>query len=112
MTGSAFTSPLFLCRILKSYLTDVNRVWHTSLEELQQYQSKMLRRMVEYAYTVPLYHEKYKKEGVRPGDIRGTRDAHKIPYVTKKDFRGQTADMLLPVGADPVSYTHLTLPTN
>ena len=98
MTGSAFTSPLFLCRILKSYLTDVNRVWHTSLEELQQYQSKMLRRMVEYAYTVPLYHEKYKKEGVHPRDIKGIEDIHKLPLISKDDVRSHYPDGIVPVG--------------
>ncbi|MEM4258289.1 MAG: hypothetical protein QXL17_03955 [Candidatus Thermoplasmatota archaeon] len=98
-------NPLFLGRLAKSYLFDVNRVWRCTPAELQRYQDKMLRQVVRFAYTVPLYHEKYRQAGIHPQDIRGVNDIHKLPLVSKKDFRGKTAEVLLPKGADPKNYS-------
>jgi phenylacetate-CoA ligase len=57
--------------------------------------------MVRYAYTVPLYHEKYKKFGVHPSDISSVKDITKLPFITKDDFRSHFPDGLLPVGSNP-----------
>ena len=84
---NTFYSPIFLSKVIKSYLIDVNRLNRLSNEQLRRYQDKRLRKMVKFAYTVPIYHDKYKKAGIHPDDIRGIKDIKKIPTVSKYDFK-------------------------
>ncbi|MFH1100760.1 MAG: hypothetical protein V1726_01825 [Methanobacteriota archaeon] len=98
-------NPLFLGGLIRSYLFDVNRVWRSTEQGLNNYQDKALRRLVRYAYTVPLYHTKYRDAGVHPQDIHGIADIQKLPIITKKDFRGSTQEQLLPQGVDPQKYS-------
>jgi len=98
-------NPILLGKIARSYLFDINRIWKYNEEEIRKYQDKQLRKIVEYAYTVPLYHKKYRDAGIHPKDIRGIKDIEKLPFVTKKDFRGKTAEMLLPEGANIKNYS-------
>jgi phenylacetate-CoA ligase len=84
---NSFNNPFFLLKVLKSYLVDINRLRRLSDEKLRKYQDKRLRKMVRYAYTAPLYHDKYKKEGIHPDDIRGIKDIKKLPMVSKHDFK-------------------------
>jgi len=95
-----FTNPIFLLRIAKSYLSDVDRIWHIDSKKLKQYQDKAFRRIVKYAYTVPLYHEKYKKAGIHPNDIKGIGDIEKLPFITKDDLRENYPDRIIPKGFD------------
>lgn len=105
-----FMNPVFLFRLMKSYLQDVNRVWYTSLQDLRKYQDKQLRNMVRYAYTVPLYHQKYKEAGVHPNDIKEVKDLHKLPFITKNDLRSSFPNGLLPPQA--ASEIHFQLSTS
>jgi len=98
-------NPVLLGKIAKSYLFDINRIWKQNEEQIKKYQDKSFRNIVKYAYTVPVYHKKYKEAGVHPRDIRGTKDIDKIPYVTKKDFRGKSAEMMLPSGVNTKKYS-------
>lgn len=84
---SSFNNPVFLSKVLKSYLFDINRLRQLSDDELRRFQDKRLRKMVKFAYTVPLYHDKYKKAGVKPEDITGIKDITKLPTVSKYDFK-------------------------
>lgn len=47
----------------------------------------MLRNMVKYAFTVPVYREKYLAENIRPTDIQTLADLPKLPLITKDDLR-------------------------
>ncbi|MHA2431519.1 MAG: phenylacetate--CoA ligase family protein [Promethearchaeota archaeon] len=96
---NALLHPIILSKMTHSYLFDINRAWKYTKEDLTKYQSKKLRQIVRYAYTVPLYHEKYKKAKVHPDDIKNIKDIEKLPYVSKKDFRGKENKYLLPVNA-------------
>jgi phenylacetate-CoA ligase len=59
-----------------------------SLEKLQSLQEKKLRRIIDFCYhTIPLYHDKFKAAGIRPGDIRSLHDLKKIPFVTKQEIQ-------------------------
>ena len=82
-----FYNPIFLSQLLKSYLFDINRLHRFSDHQLQRFQDKKFKKMVEFAYSVPLYYEKYKKAGVHPKDISGLRDIEKLPFVTKYDIK-------------------------
>ena len=96
-----FLNPVFLVRIAKSYLTDVNRVWHLKKEHLEAYQNKAFRQMVRYAYTVPLHHEKYKQHGIHPNDINGIKDIQKLPFISKDDIRTHFPQGVVPKGFNP-----------
>ncbi|MCX6667046.1 MAG: hypothetical protein NTV74_02225 [Euryarchaeota archaeon] len=84
---NSFYSPIFLSKVIKSYLFDIDRLRGFSNEELRKYQDKSFRKMIKFAYTVPLYHDKYKKAGVHPDDIKGIKDIKKLPTVSKHDFK-------------------------
>ncbi len=60
------------------------------LEELQELQSERLVKQVQYVYkNVKFYHDKMDKAGVKPSDIKGIDDLHKLPFITKDDLRDQ-----------------------
>ena len=84
---NSFNNPIFLLKILKSYMIDIDRLRRLSDDKLRQFQDKRIRKMVKFAYTVPLYHDKYKKEGIHPDDVRGAKDIKKLPTVSKHDFK-------------------------
>jgi phenylacetate-CoA ligase len=98
-------NPVFLCKLAKSYVFDVNRVRRLTDDEIRKYQDKCLRKIVNYVYKVPLYHRKYREAGVYPGDIKGIKDIERLPFVTKKDFRESGAKDLLPLGANVEDYS-------
>ena len=80
-------NPRVVYCLLKGYLRDKDRVWRASWEAIRQLQDKALRRMVRYAYEVPLYRQKYRDAGVHPDDISGVADLKKLPFVSKDDLR-------------------------
>ena len=56
-------------------------------DKLRTYQEKRLRSVVEYAYNfVPFYHEKFRKAGVTPSDIKTLEDLAKLPIVRKDEM--------------------------
>ncbi|KYK19922.1 hypothetical protein AYK24_04765 [Thermoplasmatales archaeon SG8-52-4] len=93
-----FMNPIFLFRILKGHLIDVNRIWRNDIDQLRRYQDKSIRKIVNYAYTVPLYHKKYKEYNVHPDDIKGIKDIHKLPLISKEDIRDNYPDGIIPKG--------------
>ncbi len=61
-----------------------------SLEELQKLQSERLVEQVKHVYAnVPFYKERMDAAGIKPEDIKGIEDLHKIPFTTKDDLRDQ-----------------------
>ena len=71
-------NPILLGKIARSYLFDINRIWKYNEEKIRKYQDKQLRKIVKYAYTVPLYHEKYRDAGIHPKDIRGIKEIYSL----------------------------------
>ena len=80
-------NPIFLSRLLKSYITDPSRLKRYTNEKLVKYQQVQLKKIVNYAYTVPVYRNKYKNMGVHPRDIKIIDDINKLPFITKDDMR-------------------------
>ncbi len=93
-----FLNPLFSARIIKRYFTDVSRAWKKNAEEIRKYQDRVLKKVIRYAYQVPLYHHKYKEAGVHPDDIHGMDDLHKLPLITKEDLIKGFPDEIVPIG--------------
>ena len=84
---NSFYNPIFLSKILKNYLFNIDRQRRLNDEELLSYQNKNFKKMVRFAYTVPLYHDMYKKAGIHPNDVKGIQDITKLPTVSKHDFK-------------------------
>ena len=97
VTMNPFLNPLNLLNFLKNYISDINRLENYSPEKMKKYRDKSFRKVVKYAYTVPLYHDKYKKAGIHPSDIRGIEDITKLPVISKNDIRNNFPDRITPV---------------
>ena len=93
---TSFLSPRFLCHLLKSYVWDIDWIWKHDNLQVERYQSKALRRIVQYAATVPLYKQRYCN--IHPGTIRDIHDLSMLPFVTKQDFRRYYPQGLVPPG--------------
>ncbi len=91
-----FHNPIFLCRVLKSYLVDPGRLHRMTAEDIRKFQNISLKKMVNYAYHVPLYKEKYKEAGVHPSHIKSVEDIEKLPIISKDDIRRYTPDGIIP----------------
>ncbi len=85
-------NPIFLLRAAKGYVTDIGRVWKISYEDIEKYRDKSFRKIVRYAYNVPIYRKKYKDAGIHPDDIKGIADIKKLPFITRDDFRKNFPD--------------------
>ena len=58
------------------------------VEELKSMQSQKLCKQVKHVYeNVPYYRELMDEKGVKPEDIKGIEDLHKLPFLTKSDLR-------------------------
>ncbi len=95
-----YINPIFLSRLLKSYIVDINRMWNLSTEKMKLYQDKAVRKVIKYAYNFPLYHKKYKKLGINYYDIRGIKDIKKLPLITKNDLRDNYPEGIMPKNFD------------
>lgn len=89
-------NPFILGRVLKNYLVDPNRLRRKTNEQLKTYQDKSLRKIVNYAYKVPLYRDKYKEAGIHPMDIKRIDDIEKLPFITKEDIKKYSPDNIIP----------------
>lgn len=58
------------------------------VEKIKEHQSQCLVKQVRHVWdNVPYYRKKMEDAGVRPEDIHGIEDLHKLPFVTKDDLR-------------------------
>ncbi len=87
-----FLNPLITIPFLKNYIIDPNRIERLSPQQLKNYRDKALRKMVDYAYKVPVYKKKYKDAGIHPHDIRGIKDINKIPFISRQEIRENFPD--------------------
>ncbi len=73
--------------------------WETmDRERLQLVQSERLVSQIAHVYAhVPYYRDKMDKAGVKPSDIHGVEDLHKLPFLDKGDLRDTYPDGMLAV---------------
>ena len=58
------------------------------VEEIKKLQSEKLVKQVKHVYdNVPAYRQKMDEKGVKPEDIKGIEDLHKLPFIEKYDLR-------------------------
>lgn len=70
------------------------RTEHFSQAELEAYQDERLRAVVAHAYeTVPYYRRNFDAAGIKPSDVRGRQDLHKVPLLSRDDIRSNFEDL-------------------
>ena len=75
-----------------------------SRAELQEFQDRRLRSVLNNAYeNVIFYHEVFKSAGLHPSDIKGVGDLYKIPIVTKRMMKKYPAKDLISTPHSPQS---------
>lgn len=58
------------------------------VEQIKAMQSKKIVKQVRHVYeNLPYYRKKMDDLGLKPEDIRGIEDIHKLPFLTKNDLR-------------------------
>jgi len=58
------------------------------VEDIKKLQSEKLVKQVQHVYdNVPYYRHLMDEKGVKPEDIHGIEDLHKLPFLTKADLR-------------------------
>jgi phenylacetate-CoA ligase len=77
-----------ITRDVEHYVEMLQKTQWLSLAEMRELQDEKLRRLIRHAYrNVPYYRGRMQEAGVRPEDIRGQADLHKLPLLTKDDIR-------------------------
>ncbi|MBW1945133.1 MAG: phenylacetate--CoA ligase family protein, partial [Deltaproteobacteria bacterium] len=78
-------------------------IWNRELETLSTdallhlHQEKFLKQLKYLFDSSPMYQEKFKKEGLAPGDIRSLEDIIRLPFTEKGELR-QAQTSRPPVG--------------
>ena len=91
-----FLNPITGFPFLKHFFLDPGRLNRLSKEQIEKYRDKAFRRIIKYAYSVPLYHRKYKEAGINIDDIKGIKDISKLPFITKKELVDNFPDGIIP----------------
>jgi len=91
-----FLNPIITIPFIKHYLRDPKRIERLTPEDLEKYRDKAFRKIISYAFTIPVYNNKYKKAGIHPSDIRGIKDITKLPFITRADFSENFPDGIIP----------------
>lgn len=79
------------------------------VEKIQVLQSERLVEQVKYVYdNVKFYRDKMDEKGVKPEDIKGINDLHKLPFIDKNDLRDQYPYGLLGVPLSECVRIHST----
>jgi phenylacetate-CoA ligase len=87
-------------------MTDRTAIERLSRPDLERLQLERLRTVVErVADRVPLYQERLRRAGVRPGDLQSLADVRRLPFTVKADFRNAYPFGLLAV--DPVDVVRI-----
>lgn len=91
-----FLNPVTGFPFLKHFIIDPKRLEKKNHQQIARYRDKAFRKLLRYAYTVPLYYKKYKEAGIHLSDIKGIKDITKLPYITKKDLVENFPDGIIP----------------
>lgn len=77
-----------ITRDVEKYYESLNATQWLSGSQMRELQDEKLRRLVRHAYrNVPYYRTRMQEAKLRPEDIRGQADLHKLPFLTKDDVR-------------------------
>jgi phenylacetate-CoA ligase len=69
---------------VEKHYESIHKTQWLSLADMRELQNEKLRRLVRHAYrNVPYYRAQMQERKLRPEDIRGQEDLHKLPFLTK-----------------------------
>ncbi|MCG8330026.1 MAG: phenylacetate--CoA ligase [Chitinophagales bacterium] len=77
------------------------------LEQLRALQDQRLAQMLDRIYEyIPFYRKMFDEAGIQPGDIKGIRDLHKLPFTHKSDLRDNYPFKMFAVPQDQIARIH------
>ena len=77
------------------------------LDKLRELQNERLQQMLERQYHhVPFYRKIFDEKGLKPSDIKGVEELHKLPFTKKTDLRDNYPFDLFAVPQDEVVRIH------
>ncbi len=80
-----------------------------SVEEIKKLQSEKLVKQVKHVYdNVEYYRNLMDEKGVKPEDIKGIEDLHKLPFISKADLRDSYPTGMLAVPLSECVRIHST----
>lgn len=83
---------------------DISQWW--TRDQIDDYQNKKLRLLVAHAYqNVPYYRQTFDAIKLKPSDIMGKADLHKIPILSKKDIHQNFPDNLVAANIKKKTYS-------
>ncbi|RLF27258.1 MAG: hypothetical protein DRN05_05890 [Thermoplasmata archaeon] len=91
-----FFNPLLSISFLKNYILDPGRTKRLTPSQIERYRDRSLRRILSYAYTVPVYRKKYRQIGLHIQEITEIKDIKKLPFISKQDLRNGFPDEIVP----------------
>lgn len=92
--------PQHLGPVFQQHYDFLNESQWWDAKTLAGYQDEQLAKLLEHAYAnVPYYTRVFDERGLKPKDIRGTKDLVKLPILTKQDIRDHF-DELIAKGAE------------
>ncbi|MEA2054694.1 MAG: hypothetical protein U9O96_06250, partial [Candidatus Thermoplasmatota archaeon] len=77
----SLVNPAIAYHLLKGYVIEKDRIWRDDIEKINNFKDKQFRKIIRYAYDVPIYRKKYREAGIRPDDIKGIGDIKKLPFI-------------------------------
>jgi len=89
-------NPLLIGKVAKHYLSDINRFETKGFEYINKYRNKLFLRLIKYAFTVPMYKNKYSEAGISIDDIKNLSDIEKLPIITREDFINNFPSKVIP----------------
>ena len=61
-----------------------------SQDQIRAWQDERLVKLVRHVYdNVEMYRKRMDEKGLKPEDIKGVEDLHKLPFITKDDLRDE-----------------------
>ena len=61
-----------------------------SQDQIRAWQDERLVKQVRHVYdNVEMYRKRMDEKGLKPEDIKGVEDLHKLPFITKDDLRDE-----------------------
>ncbi len=80
---------------IQKYLNEMEEQEQWTLEQIKKLQIQKLKSLITHCYnTVPYYHELFKKQGLKPSDIKTLEDLKQIPLLTKETIKKRFSDLI------------------
>ncbi len=87
----------------------LNEKWETMpQEQLMELQLEKFKKQLAHVYKNPFFRDRYKQNGLEPGDVKTREDIKKVPFSVKKDLRENYPVGLLSGNWEDVVRIHMT----